>query len=83
MRFVAVEAVVLTIWWLWSAVSRDPTTGRVSWSETLTPFSSFNIGTVLIQFAVVLVALIVANRWLAARAAVKRADDSPVGADLT
>ena len=69
MRLVAVEAVVLTCWWLWSALSRDPETGEIVWSNTLTLFSSFNIGTVLIQFAVVAAVLLLANRWMANRVA--------------
>jgi len=59
-RFVAVEAAVLAGWWLWGARGDD-------FTETWTLFSSYNVGSVLIQFAVVLVALIAANRWLAAR----------------
>ena len=61
-RFVAVEAVVLLAWWLWEA-SRGK-----SMTETWTLFSSYNAGTVLIQFAVVFCVLLLANRWLAARA---------------
>ena len=78
MRLVAVEAVVLTVWWLWSAVSRDPETGAIRWGETLTPFSSFNIGSVLIQFAVVLVAFILLNRWMARRVAVGSGTEASV-----
>jgi NSS family neurotransmitter:Na+ symporter len=59
-RLVVVEAVVLTVWWLWQARGADL-------RETWTLFSSFNIGTVLIQWAAVLVVLLLANRWLVAR----------------
>ena len=59
MRLVMVEAVVLTVWWLWQAVQGGDL------MATLTPFSSFNVGTVLIQWAVVLVALLLLNRFLA------------------
>lgn len=76
-RLVAVEAVVLTVWWLWSAVSRDPATGEIQWRDTMTLFSSFNIGTVLIQFCVVLVAFVLANRWLSARIASGARDGAP------
>ena len=61
MRLVMVEAVVLTVWWLWQAVQGGDL------MATLTPFSSFNVGTVLIQWAVVLVVLLLLNRFLAAR----------------
>jgi NSS family neurotransmitter:Na+ symporter len=57
-RLVAVEALVLAVWWLWSARGAD-------FRETWTLFSPYNIGSVLIQFAVVLAVLLAANRWLA------------------
>ena len=60
-RLVAIEAVVLTVWWLWSARAAG------DWAETLNPFRAENMGTVLVQFAIVLTALIIANRWLAHR----------------
>jgi NSS family neurotransmitter:Na+ symporter len=58
-RLVAVEAVVLTVWWLWTARGED-------FAATWTLFSLYNVGSVLIQFAVVLVVLLLINRWLAA-----------------
>jgi NSS family neurotransmitter:Na+ symporter len=58
MRLVAVEAVVLAVWWLWSARGAD-------FVATWTPFSAYNIGSVLIQFGIVLVLLLALNRWLA------------------
>jgi NSS family neurotransmitter:Na+ symporter len=61
MRLVLLEAVVLLIWWLKEAVQGGDL------AATLTPFSSFNVGTVLFQFAVVLVALVLLNRFIAAR----------------
>jgi NSS family neurotransmitter:Na+ symporter len=57
-RLVAVEAVVLAGWWLWSARDDD-------FAATWTLFSPYNVGSVLIQFAVVIACLIMANRWLA------------------
>ncbi len=69
-RLVAVEAAVLAGWWLWGARSDDVT-------ETWTLFSAYNVGSVLIQFAVVLVALIAANRWLAARVSTSGAAEEP------
>ncbi|MDH3734837.1 MAG: sodium-dependent transporter [Gemmatimonadota bacterium] len=60
-KLVAVQAVVITVWWLWQAVDLEDLGG------TLTPFSQFNVGTVLIQWAIALAAFIGLNRWLAAR----------------
>jgi len=57
---VPIEALVLLGWWLAQAWSWDPQ----GW---LSPFAQENVGTVLAQFAVVLVALIAANRWIARR----------------
>ena len=61
MRLVIVESVVLTVWWLWQAVQGGDL------AATLTPFSSFNVGTVLVQWAVVLAVLIWLNRFMADR----------------
>ena len=58
MRLVVVEALVVLGWWLWDARGEG---GAATW----TLFNSYNIGTVLIQWAVVLVVLVLANRWLA------------------
>ncbi len=65
-RLVAVEAVVLALWWLWGARGSD---FRATW----TLFSPYNVGSVLIQFAVVLVVLLTVNKRLAA--AVSRPDE--------
>lgn len=51
---VPVQAVVLVLWWIWQV--RAP-----GW---LNPFGIENFGTILLQWGVVLVALIAANRWL-------------------
>jgi len=58
MRLVAVEAVVLALWWLWGARGDD-------FAATWTLFSPYNVGSVLIQFGAVLAVLIALNRWLA------------------
>ena len=59
-RLVVVEALVLMVWWLSQA--------RVGGlRETWTLFSSFNVGTVLIQWGVALAVFLLANRWMAAR----------------
>ena len=60
------------VWWLWQAVDLDDL------GATFTPFSDFNVGTVLIQAAIVLVAFRLANRWLS-RHATGAAGDSGVG----
>jgi NSS family neurotransmitter:Na+ symporter len=58
MRFIVVESVVLMVWWLWSARGAN---AKATW----TLFSAGNVGTVLIQWSVVLVVLILANGWMA------------------
>jgi NSS family neurotransmitter:Na+ symporter len=59
-RLVVVEAVILMGWMLWGARGDG-------WKAALTPFSSYNIGSVLLQWAVVLAVLIAANRFLVRR----------------
>lgn len=58
-RLVAVQAAVLAVWWLWGARGAD-------FRETWTLFSPYNVGSVLIQFAIVLVVLLLVNKRLAA-----------------
>jgi len=55
---VPVEAVVLMAWWLWQAGGRD----LRAW---LDPLASYNAGTVIAQWSLALLALLLANRWLA------------------
>ena len=57
---VPVEAVILLAWWLVQAWTWNPE----GW---LTPFAEENVGTVLFQFAVVLVVLVAANGWMTRR----------------
>lgn len=57
-RLVAVQAVVLAGWWLWSARGSD-------FRSTWTLFSSYNIGSVVLQFAAVIAVLLLINRRLA------------------
>jgi NSS family neurotransmitter:Na+ symporter len=59
MVFVALEAIVLMFWWLSQALDVD------NLAATLTPFSSFNVGTVLVQGGVVIAVLLATNRRLA------------------
>lgn len=57
-RLVAVEAVVLAGWWLWSARGDG-------FSATWTLFSAYNVGSVVIQSVIALAVFIMANKWLA------------------
>ena len=57
---VPLEAVLLLAWWLWEARGWDP-------ERWLDPFGASTVGTVLVQFFVALVALILFDRWLVAR----------------
>ncbi len=59
MVFVVLEALVLMLWWLSQAVD------LTDLPATLTPFSSFNVGTVLVQGGVVIAVLLAFNRRLA------------------
>ena len=69
-RLVVVEAVVLIVWWFMQARGEG-------WAANLTLFSSYNIGTVLIQWAIVLVILISLNRFLVGKTL---AGEGPSGA---
>lgn len=74
-RLVLVQAVVLMVWWLIQAQGAD-------FAATWTLFSPFNIGTVLIQWALVLAVLLLANRWLVERTlASERMRGAPVVGD--
>ena len=57
---VPLEAVVLMIWWLRESRGWDP----AGWWN---PFHAESAGTVLLQWAVALMALWATNRWLARR----------------
>ncbi len=70
MRLVAIQAIVLTVWWLWQAIDLQDLRG------SFTLFSTFNVGTVLIQWAIALSAFLLLNRWLAERAAGAAAEES-------
>jgi NSS family neurotransmitter:Na+ symporter len=56
-RLVVVEAVILMVWMLYQSRGE-------AWLETWTLFSTYNIGTVLAQWAVVLAVLVALNRFL-------------------
>ncbi len=59
-RLVVAESVILIVWWFWQARG-------AGWAANLTPFSSYNIGTVLVQWGMVLVVLMALNRFLVAK----------------
>ena len=54
---VPLQAVILLVWWLYQARGWNP--------DWLDPFGEDNVGTVLVQFAAVLIVLLLANRWIA------------------
>ncbi len=60
---VAVQAVVITVWWLWQAVDVNDL------GATFSPFSTFNVGTVLLQWVLALAVFLGLNGWLARNAA--------------
>jgi SNF family Na+-dependent transporter len=62
---VLVQAAVLMIWWIYQATDFTDLGG------TLTPFSSFNVGTLLVQWALALGAFLLMNRWLARKTVVE------------
>ena len=70
MRLVAFEAVFLAGWFLWSARGTD-------FRSTWTLFSPYNVGSVVIQFAIVATILLMLNKRLAA--AVAANDARPAG----
>ncbi len=59
-RLVVVQATVLIAWWLWQAWGEG---FAANWN----PLSAFNVGTVIVQWGVVLIVLISLNRFLVAR----------------
>jgi NSS family neurotransmitter:Na+ symporter len=62
-KFSLVEAVVLIGWWFFQVRGEG-------WRAALNPVSAFSIGTVLLQWAIVLAALRFVNPWLARRSGV-------------
>ena len=65
---VPIQALVLLVWWLVQARQWDP----AGW---LAPFGESNVGTILVQWSVVLAVLLLLNRWLAARTVGVRAPE--------
>ena len=69
---VLVQAIVLMGWWLWQAID------LANLGASLTLFSSFNVGTVLIQWGIALAAFIVLNGWLARKTVVEPRGETPL-----
>ena len=65
---VPLEAVVLLVWWLYQVRGQDLV-------SSFHPISEANVGTVLIQWAIVLLVLILANRWLARSSGVEPSEE--------
>ncbi len=61
--FVPLQAIVLLGWWLWQATTEGFAT---RWYD---PFETYSAMTCLAQWAVVLIALVALNRWMANRTA--------------
>lgn len=61
MYLVLIEAIVLMGWWLYQAIDFGDIAG------TFTPFSSFNVGTLLLQWGIALTAFLLLNGWLVRR----------------
>jgi NSS family neurotransmitter:Na+ symporter len=59
-RLVVVESVVLIVWWFWQVKGEGL-------AATLNPLETFGIGSTLVQWAIVLVVLLAANRFLVSR----------------
>ncbi|MEX2582238.1 MAG: sodium-dependent transporter [Gemmatimonadota bacterium] len=59
--FVMVQAVVLMGWWLYQAIDFSDL------GATFTPFSPFNVGTLLVQWGIALAAFLLLNSWLVRR----------------
>jgi len=72
-RLVVVEAIALIVWMFITAW------GEEGWGAAMTPFSSYNIGTVLAQWAIVLAALLAANRFLVNRTLAQDGDGGEHG----
>jgi NSS family neurotransmitter:Na+ symporter len=72
---VPVEALVLLAGWLGQAAQGDL-------AEVFAPWSTFNVGTVLVQWGIAIAVLLLANRWLAARSLATAVDDAPEPAPI-
>jgi neurotransmitter:Na+ symporter, NSS family len=72
---VPLEALVLLAWWLGQAAQGDL-------AEVLAPWSTFNVGTVLVQWGIALAVLLAANRWLGNRSLARSVGEAPEPAPI-
>jgi NSS family neurotransmitter:Na+ symporter len=72
---VPLEALVLLAWWLGQAAQGDL-------AQVLAPWSTFNVGTVLVQWGIAIAVLLLANRWLAARSLATDVGEAPEPAPI-
>lgn len=70
---VLAEAVVLMGWWMYQAV--DP----ADLAATFTPFSPFNVGTLVVQWVIAIGCFLALNGWLARRTVVEPRGEAPPG----
>jgi SNF family Na+-dependent transporter len=70
---VLAQAVLLMGWWLYQAV--DPT----DLAATFTPFSPFNVGTLVVQWAIAIGCFAALNGWLARRTVIDARGEPPPG----
>jgi SNF family Na+-dependent transporter len=75
--FVLVQAVVLMGWWLYQAIDFADLTA------TFTPFSAFNVGTLVVQWGIVITAFYLLNGWLLRRTVAGRLEDDDPNAGAT
>ncbi|CAN5707446.1 hypothetical protein BH23GEM6_BH23GEM6_11440 [soil metagenome] len=74
---VLIQAVVLMVWWIYQAID------LTDLGATFTPFSSFNVGTLLVQWAIALGAFLLLNRWLARKTVVEERGEQVLEGSLS
>jgi SNF family Na+-dependent transporter len=76
--FVLIQAVVLMAWWLYQAID------FADFAATFAPFSAFNVGTLVVQWGIVITAFYLLNGWLLRRtgSGPLEVDDQSAGATI-
>jgi SNF family Na+-dependent transporter len=74
---VLIQAAVLMVWWIYQAID------LTDLGATFTPFSSFNVGTLLVQWAIALGAFLLLNRWLARKTVMEERGDRVLEGSLS
>lgn len=69
---VMLQAVVLMGWWVYQATDLTDLAG------SLTPFASFNVGTLLVQSGIVIIVFLLLNGWLADKSTRAPAPEEPL-----